>query len=221
MIKSERSRTDVGAMLRRVGIIPVVRAPSAHSAVRVAETLFEAGLPIAEITMTVPDALEAIATVTRRLGGRMLVGAGTVTDADTVRSATGAGAEFVASPCLIPQVISAANAAGVIVLAGALTPTEIFVAANAGADLVKVFPVQSVGGAAYIRAVRAPFPEIPLVPTGGVSLETIGELLRAGAAAVGVGGEMISRDALERGDYASIGSLAARHVQAVATARKE
>ena len=214
-----RASADVVAALRRVGIIPVVRAPSADVAVRVAETLFEAGIPVAEITMTVPDAFAVIGTVARRFAGRMLVAAGTVTDAEAARRAIDAGAEVVVTPCLVPEVIAAARAAGITVIAGALTPSEVFQAAGAGADLVKVFPAQSVGGAAYIRALRAPFPAIPLVPTGGVRLETVGDFLDAGAAALGVGGELVRRDALERGDYDAIGALARRFVRAVGAAR--
>ena len=211
---------DVVATIRDVGIIPVIRAPSADIALRVVETLFEAGLPVTEITMAVPGALEVIATVTRRFGREMLVAAGTVTDAETVRRVIDAGAEMVVSPCLIPEVIAASRAAGVAVMAGALTPTEVFEAASAGADLVKIFPAESVGGPRYIRALRAPFPTIPLVPTGGVSLETVGDFLRAGSAAVGVGAELVPRAALERGHYDAIGSLAKQFVHAVRAARE-
>jgi 2-dehydro-3-deoxyphosphogluconate aldolase / (4S)-4-hydroxy-2-oxoglutarate aldolase len=206
-------------MLREVGIIPVIRADSAGAAVAVVEKLMEAGLTVAEITMTVPDAIEAIASVSKRFGGKVLVGAGTVTDAETVRRALDAGAEFIVSPCLVPDVIAAARRADVAVLPGALTPTEVFEAFRQGGDMVKVFPAQSVGGAAYLRALRGPFPDIPLVPTGGVTLDNVGEMFKAGAAAVGVGSEMISKDALARHDYAAIGALASRFLEAVSQAR--
>jgi 2-dehydro-3-deoxyphosphogluconate aldolase / (4S)-4-hydroxy-2-oxoglutarate aldolase len=214
-----RSRASVVATLREVGIIPVIRAESADAAMAVVEALMEAGLTVAEITMTVPGAIEAIASVAKRFGDKVLVGAGTVTDAETVRRALDAGAEFIVSPCLVPAVIEAARRAGVAVLPGALTPTEVFEAFRLGGDMVKVFPAQNVGGAAYLRALRGPFPEIPLVPTGGVTLDNVGEMFKAGAVAVGVGSEMISKDALARRDYAAIGALATRFLAAVREAR--
>ena len=196
------------ATLREVGIIPIIRASSADAAVAVAEALLQAGLAVAEITMTVPNAIDAIGRVAKRFSGNLLLGAGTVTDAETTQRAVGAGAEFIVTPCLVPEVIEAAQRADVAVLPGALTPGEVFAAFRAGGDMVKVFPVQSVGGAAYLRALRGPFPDIPLVPTGGVTLDNIGEMFKAGAAAVGVGTELISKDALDRRDYAAIGALA-------------
>lgn len=204
--------------LREVGIIPVIRTTSADAAVSVAEALLEAGLAVAEITMTVPQAVEAIGAVAKRLPG-VLVGAGTVTQAEMARRAVEAGAEFIVTPCLVPEVIAAAQRTAVAVLPGALTPSEVFEAFRLGGDMVKVFPVGSVGGAAYVRALRGPFPDIPLVPTGGVSLENIADLFRAGAAAVGVGTELISRDALARHDYAAIGALAKQFLAAVRAAR--
>jgi 2-dehydro-3-deoxyphosphogluconate aldolase / (4S)-4-hydroxy-2-oxoglutarate aldolase len=207
------------AKLREVGIIPVIRADTTDAAVAVVEALMEAGLIVAEITMTVPGAIEAIASVAKRFGSKVLVGAGTVTDAETVGRALDAGAEFIVSPCLVPKVIEAARRADVAVLPGALTPTEVFDAFRQGGDMVKVFPAQNVGGAAYLRALRGPFPEIPLVPTGGVTLDNVGEMFKAGAAAVGVGSEMISKDALARHDYAAIGALASRFLEAVSQAR--
>ncbi len=202
-----------------MGVIPIIRAPSADAAVAVAEALLQAGLPVAEITMTVPNAIAAIGAVAKRFPGKLLVGAGTVTDAETARRAVDAGAEFIVTPCLVPAVIEAAQRAGVAVLPGALTPGEVFEAFRHGADMVKVFPAQSVGGAAYLRALRGPFPDIPLVPTGGVTLENMAELFTAGAAAVGVGTELISQDALARRDYAAIGALAKRFLAAARQAR--
>jgi 2-dehydro-3-deoxyphosphogluconate aldolase/(4S)-4-hydroxy-2-oxoglutarate aldolase len=205
-----------------VGIIPVIRAPSADVAVAVVEALLQAGLTVAEITMTVPNAIEAIGAVAKRFPRTVLVGAGTVTDAETARRAVDAGAEFIVTPCLVPEVrevIDTAHRAGVAVLPGALTPGEVFEAFRLGGDMVKVFPVQSVGGAAYLRALRGPFPDIPLVPTGGVSPENVAEMFQAGAAAVGVGTELISKDALARRDYAAIGALAKRFLAAARQAR--
>jgi 2-dehydro-3-deoxyphosphogluconate aldolase/(4S)-4-hydroxy-2-oxoglutarate aldolase len=214
-----RSQTAVVSTLCEVGLIPVIRAASADAAMAVVEVLLDAGLAVAEITMTVPNAIDAIASVTARFGDKVLVGAGTVTDVETTRRAIDAGAEFIVTPCLIPQVIETAHRADVAVLPGALTPTEVFEAFRMGGDMVKVFPVHNVGGAAYLRALRGPFPEIPLVPTGGVTLENLGEMFDAGAAAVGVGSELVSKDALGRGDYAAIGALAAQFLAAVRQAR--
>jgi 2-dehydro-3-deoxyphosphogluconate aldolase/(4S)-4-hydroxy-2-oxoglutarate aldolase len=212
---------SVVSTLREVGIIPVIRAQSADAAVAVVEALAEAGLSVAEITMTVPGAIGAIASVTKRFGGKVLVGAGTVTDAETVKRAVDAGAEFIVSPCLVPDVIDAARRADVAMLPGALTPTEVLDAYRRGGDMVKIFPAQSVGGASYIRALRGPFPDIPLVPTGGVTIDNVGEMFEAGAAAVGVGSELISKDALARRDYAAIGALATRFLAAARKARAQ
>jgi 2-dehydro-3-deoxyphosphogluconate aldolase/(4S)-4-hydroxy-2-oxoglutarate aldolase len=214
-----RQRSAVVSVLREVGIIPVIRAPSADAAVAVVEAFAQAGLTVAEITMTVPNAIDAIASVARRFADQVLVGAGTVTDADTARRAVDAGAEFIVTPCLVPEVIDAARRADIAVLPGALTPTEVLNAFRLGGDMVKVFPAQSVGGAAYLRALRGPFPEIPLVPTGGVTLENVRYMFGAGAVAIGVGSELISRDALDRRDYAAIGALASQFIAAVREAR--
>lgn len=206
-------------MLRDIGIIPIIRTPSADAVVPVAEALLQAGLPVVEITLTVPNAIDAIAAVAKRFAGKLLLGAGTVTDAGGAKRAIDAGAEFIVTPCVVPEVIAAAHRASVPVLPGALTPTEVFEAHRLGGDMVKVFPVQSVGGAAYLRALRGPFPDIPLVPTGGVTLENMVEILKAGAAAVGVGTELISNDALARRDYAAIGTRAKQFLAAVREAR--
>ena len=197
----------------------MIRAESADAALAVVEALVEAGLTVAEVTMTVPGAIDVIASVAKRFADQVLVGAGTVMDAETARRAVDVGAEFIVTPCLVPEVIDAARRADVAVLPGALTPTEVFEAFQKGGDMVKVFPVQNVGGAAYLRALRGPFPEIPLVPTGGVTLDNVRDMFDAGAAAVGVGSELISKDALARRDYAAIGVLAAQFLAAARKAR--
>ncbi len=219
MTSKTRSRLSALSTLREVGIVPVIRAESADAALAVVEALVEAGLTVAEITMTVPGAIKAIASVAKRFGDKVLVGAGTVTDAETATRAVDAGAEFIVTPCLVPEVIDAARRADVAVLPGALTPTEVFEAFRLGGDMVKVFPAQNLGGASYLRALRGPFPQIPLVPTGGVTLDNVREMFDAGAAAVGVGGELISKDALARRDYAAISALAAQFLAAVRKAR--
>jgi 2-dehydro-3-deoxyphosphogluconate aldolase/(4S)-4-hydroxy-2-oxoglutarate aldolase len=212
-------RDKTVATLREVGIIPIIRAASADVAVAVVEAILRAGISVAEITMTVPNALDAMATVAKRFAGKVLLGAGTVTDAETTRRAVDAGAQFVVTPCLVPEVIEAAHRADVAVLPGALTPGEIFEAFRLGGDLIKIFPIQSLGGAAYLRALRGPFPHIPLVPTGGVTLDNIDEMFQARAAAVGVGNQMIPKEALARRDYAEISSLARQFLSAAREAR--
>lgn len=207
------------ARLREIGIIPIVRTDSADVAIPVAEALLQAGLPVVEITMTVPNAIDTIAGLAKRVAGKMLIGAGTVTYAEAARRTIDAGAQFIVTPCLVPEVIEVAIRAKVAVLPGALTPGEVFEAFRKGGDMVKIFPVQSVGGAAYVRALRAPFPGIPLVPTGGVTLENIAELFQAGAAAVGIGTELISKEALARHDYAAIEALAKKFLAKVRQAR--
>ncbi|MEO8580686.1 MAG: bifunctional 4-hydroxy-2-oxoglutarate aldolase/2-dehydro-3-deoxy-phosphogluconate aldolase [Gemmatimonadales bacterium] len=219
MTAGVRPLPSVLSTVREIGIIPVIRAGSADVAMAVVDALIEAGLTIAEITMTVPGAIDAIASVRKRLGDKVLVGAGTVTDADTARRAIDAGAEFIVSPCLVAEVIDTARRAEIAVFPGALTPTEVFEAFNLGGQMVKIFPAQNVGGASYLRALRGPFPDIPLVPTGGVTLDNIREMFDAGAAAVGVGSELISKDALARRDYAGIGALAAKFLAAAQLAR--
>ena len=221
MTTKTRSRASVLSTLREVGIIPVIRADSADAAKAVVEALVEAGLIVAEITMTVPRAIETIASVAKHFGDKLLVGAGTVTDADTARRAADAGAEFIVTPCLVPEVIDAARRSEVAVLPGALTPTEVLHAFRLGGDMVKIFPAQNVGGASYLRALRGPFPDIPLVPTGGVTLDNVREMFDAGAAAVGVGSELISKDALARRDYAAISALATQFLAAVRKARAQ
>lgn len=219
MTTQARSRSSALATLREVGIIPVIRADSADAALAVVEALVDAGLAVAEVTMTVPGAIDVISSVAKRFGDRVLVGAGTVTDMVYARRAIDVGAEFIVTPCLVPEVIEVARRADIAVIPGALTPTEVFEAFKHGGDMVKVFPAQSVGGAAYLRALRGPFPGIPLVPTGGVTLETVQELFDAGATAVGVGSELVSRDALARHDYGAIGALAGKFLAAVRAAR--
>src|SRR5579872_5252234 len=150
--------------------------------------------------MTVPGAIEAISQLAKTVGHDVIVGAGTVLDAETARRCFDAGAEFLVSPGLDLGTVKAANDAGKLIMAGALTPTEVIAAWKGGADFVKVFPASAVGGASYLKALRGPLPQVPLVPTGGVNLNTAADFLRAGAAALGIGGELISAAALNSGD---------------------
>jgi 2-dehydro-3-deoxyphosphogluconate aldolase / (4S)-4-hydroxy-2-oxoglutarate aldolase len=216
---TRRSKQDSLAWLRAGVLVPVIRADSADVAERVTEALVSGGVRTIEITMTVPDALGAIRSVASRFGADVLLGAGTVTDRTMALGALQAGAQFLVTPCVVAEVIAAARERDVPVLPGAMTPTEVFSAWSQGGDIVKVFPASHVGGASYIKALKAPFPQIELCPTGGVNLDTIGGFLDAGASAVGVGGELVLKSAIASGAYDRITALARQYVQAIAGAR--
>ena len=216
---SRRQKQEVLAALRDGGIVPVIRADSADTALRIVDALVSGGIRTLEITMTVPDAIGAIKAVSDRFGSSVLLGAGTVTSRALAEGSLDAGAEFLVTPCVVPDVIAVAKERDVAVLPGAMTPTEVFTAWSAGGDIVKIFPASNVGGASYLKALKGPFPQIPLCPTGGVNLQTIGEFVKAGAAAVGVGGELVSKAAIDAGDYGKITELAKQYVAALAAAR--
>jgi 2-dehydro-3-deoxyphosphogluconate aldolase/(4S)-4-hydroxy-2-oxoglutarate aldolase len=192
MTKQEVAKTICG-----IGIVPVVRLSSAKQGMQAAEAVCAGGIPIVEITMTVPGAIDLISQLAKSMGSEVLVGAGTVTDAETAQRCIDAGAEFLVSPGFDLDTVKLANRAGKLIMAGALTPTEVITAWKAGSDLVKIFPCGTVGGAKYIRALKAPLPHIPMVPTGGVNLTTAAEFIDAGAAALGVGRELVSAAALQ------------------------
>lgn len=206
-------------LIRDVGLIPIVRTPSADDALRAAEAILASGIGIAEITMTVPDALGVMEQVAKKFGDQVLLGAGTIVDAAGCESAISAGAEFIVTPSLEMEVIATAVKRSKPCFPGALTPTEILAAWRAGADMVKVFPCGPVGGAKYIRAIRGPFPHIELVPTGGVNLENAAELIRAGAAAIAVGSELVDLKALRSGNLEAITSTAKKFRDAVRAGR--
>jgi 2-dehydro-3-deoxyphosphogluconate aldolase / (4S)-4-hydroxy-2-oxoglutarate aldolase len=214
-----RHKTEVLELLTAGGIVPVIRADSAATAITIAEALVAGGIRTLEITMTVPDALAAIASVVERFGSDVLVGAGTVTSRELAERSIEAGAEFLVTPCVVPEVIVVAKSHGVAVLPGAMTPTEVFAAWSSGGDIIKIFPASHVGGASYLKALKGPFPQIPLCPTGGVNLQTIADFVKAGAAAVGVGGELVSKAAIDRGDFVEITRLAVAYMDALRTAR--
>ena len=192
-------RQKVRDRIVEIGVVPVVRASSAEEARMAADAVREGGIPIAEITMTVPGAVEVIRELTKSSPGGVLVGAGTVLNVEAAKQCLDAGAEFLVSPGLNLQVIQLAAQEGKLMMAGALTPTEVMMAWDAGSDFVKVFPCGQVGGAKYIKALKGPLPQVPLVPTGGVNLNTAAEFIEAGAAALGVGGELVRTDALKSG----------------------
>ena len=213
------TKDDVLKRLEEIGVIPVVRAASADEAVAVAEAIGEGGIPVLEITLTVPGAVGVIAELSKRFGDQVLVGAGTVLDPEAAGECIHAGAQFVVSPALNLQTIELCNREGIVILPGALTPTEVVTAWNAGADAVKVFPCSAVGGAKYLSALKAPLPQIRLVPTGGVSLATAKEFIAAGAWALGVGADLVNNEAIRSGDRESVISAARNYVRAVQEAR--
>jgi 2-dehydro-3-deoxyphosphogluconate aldolase/(4S)-4-hydroxy-2-oxoglutarate aldolase len=212
------SKQDVVERLTSTGVIPVVRAQSADEAASAIEAIQKGGVSVLEITMTVPGAIELIRDVARR-ATEALVGAGTVLDPKTARECIDAGARFVVSPALNVATIDACREAGIAVLPGALTPTEVVAAWNAGADLVKVFPANALGGASYIKSLKAPLPQIALVPTGGVNLQTAKDFIKAGAAALGVGADLVDLAALRRGEAELITERARQFLALVKDAR--
>lgn len=204
------TKDQVRQQILDVGIVPVIRASSAKKAIAAAEAVLEGGISVVEITMTVPRAKEAIAELSKNR--ELLVGAGTVLSAEGARECLDAGAHFLVSPGFDLETVELAKSEGYLMMAGALTPTEVIAAWNAGSDFIKIFPCSAVGGASYIRALKAPLPQIPMVPTGGVNLKTAADFLAAGASALGVGGELIVSSTIESGDLSAITDLAKQYV---------
>ncbi len=207
--------------LRRVldcGIVAVVRCPDGRQLVEVARALAEGGVTVLEITMSVPDAVEVVRQVRQALGDRILLGAGTVLDPETARAVLLAGAEFIVAPTVNRRVIRLCRRYGKLVMPGALTPTEILTAWEAGADIVKVFPAEVVGPA-YFRALRGPLPQVRLMPTGGVDLTTAAAFLQAGACCLGVGGQLVEAQAVAQGEFNRIRDLARQYAAIVKQTR--
>jgi 2-dehydro-3-deoxyphosphogluconate aldolase/(4S)-4-hydroxy-2-oxoglutarate aldolase len=213
------NKSEVVQTIRDIGIIPVVRAQSADEAMMAIDAIREGGVSLLEITMTVPGAVGVIEKVSKRYGAEVLVGAGTVLDGETARACILSGAQFIVSPSLNPETIEVCRRHDVAVLPGALTPTEVVQAWSAGADFVKVFPAGAVGGASYIKALKAPLPHIELVPTGGVSLKTAADFIKAGASALGVGADLVDLKALREGQQQIITERAREFVKIVREAR--
>jgi len=205
--------------IRQVGLVPIVRTGSTKDAILAVEAIIASGIGIAEITMTVPNALKVIEEISGKIGDQVLIGSGTILDRESCESAIAAGADFIITPSFDSLVIETAQKHGKPCIAGALTPTEILAAWRCGADFVKVFPCGPVGGPKYIRALKGPFPQIELVPTGGVTLESVGDFIRAGAAAVAVGGELVDLKMLREGNVQAITSLAGKFKDAIKLAR--
>jgi 2-dehydro-3-deoxyphosphogluconate aldolase/(4S)-4-hydroxy-2-oxoglutarate aldolase len=211
-------REDVRARIEEVGILPSVRVNAQELARFAAETVYAAGIPIVEITLTVPGAFDVINDLANRYPD-MAVGAGTVLDDDLAKRSIEAGARFLTSPGFVPEVVAYARKMDVVVLPGALTPTEVIAAWKAGSDFVKIFPTGHVGGVQYVRALKVPLPQIPLIATGGVNQLTASDFILAGATAIGVGGELLPKEALHFRQTDRIHELAGRFIAAVKDAR--
>jgi 2-dehydro-3-deoxyphosphogluconate aldolase/(4S)-4-hydroxy-2-oxoglutarate aldolase len=213
------NKEAVLARIHEIGIIPGIRTASGEDAHFAADAVSSGGIPIVEITMTIPGALDIIAYLAHHIP-EVLIGAGTVLDPETARKCLDAGAGFLTGPCLDVSVIELARKQNVAMLAGALTPSEIHDAWSSGADMIKVFPCAQMGGDAYIRALKGPFPKIPLIPAGGVNQQTAANFILAGAAALGIGSELVPRQAIEKRRAEQIRELARRFLRLVHSARE-
>ncbi|HJX89254.1 MAG TPA: bifunctional 4-hydroxy-2-oxoglutarate aldolase/2-dehydro-3-deoxy-phosphogluconate aldolase [Pyrinomonadaceae bacterium] len=218
-ISKHMNKTDVIKQIRDIGLIPVIRATSADEAMRAIDAIREGGVPVLEITMTVPGAVSVIEQLEKNYGSDVLVGAGTVLDPETARVCILSGAKFIVSPALNVETIECCRRYGVVVMPGALSPTEVVKAWTAGADFVKVFPAGALGGASYLKALKAPLPQIELVPTGGVSLTTAADFIKAGASALGVGVDLVDLKTIRDGQATFITERAKQYVQIVRDAR--
>jgi 2-dehydro-3-deoxyphosphogluconate aldolase / (4S)-4-hydroxy-2-oxoglutarate aldolase len=202
-----------------IGLVPIVRVSSAESAFQAIEAIHRGGVRAAEITMTVPGAIRVLEKLADRFGDAMILGAGTVLDPETARACMLAGAQFFVTPALNLATIEMAKRYSKAIFPGALTPTEVLTAWEAGADAIKIFPCSAVGGPKYIKALKAPFPQIQMIPTGGVNLLTVGDFLKAGACAVAVGSELVDTATVEQGRFDVIEERARQYLAAVASVR--
>lgn len=200
------------------GAVAIIRAPSGELLVDVSKAIYAGGLDVIEVTFTVPGVLDILSQVKRELGDKVLLGAGTVLDSETARAAILAGAEFIVTPTVNTEVIELCNRYDKLIMTGALTPTEVLTAWEAGADIIKVFPA-FVGGPEYLKALHGPLPQIPLMPTGGVDLETLPAFLQAGACAVGLGSSLVTKQMVENGDLEGIQKLTTEYMEKIAQIR--
>jgi len=205
--------------IERVGLIPVLRAKNPRQAHAVVEAMIAGGVMVVEVTMTCPDACGILNALRKEYGSKLLLGSGPVTTAKEAKETIEAGAEFVVSPSLHPEVIAATKAAGKVSMPGALTPTEVITAHRAGADYVKVFPCSAMGGASYLKSLLAPFPFLKLIPTGGVTIKTAEDFIRAGARALGVGSDLVNLGAIDEGKPEIITEAAKAYLQVLAKVR--
>lgn len=216
---AELKLEDIVRRVGEVGIVPVVRASTVEEANLAVDAICDGGIPVVEITMTVPNAVTVIRELAQRRGGDVLIGAGTVTNAEQAESCIRAGAQFLVSPGLALSVLAVARANGKLAIPGALTPTELMTCQEQGCVLVKIFPCGNVGGAKYIKSLKAPFPKANLIPTGGVNAANAADFIAAGAYALGVGADLVDAQALREGNAHKITAAAKELVNAVAAAR--
>jgi len=207
--------------IERVGLIPVLRARNAEQAHAVVRAMIAGGITVVEVTMTVPGAIELLKELKQEYGARLLLGSGTVTTAEEAEATIEAGAEFVVSPSLHPEVIAATKSNAKLSIPGALTPTEVVTAWRAGADYVKIFPCSAMGGASYLKSLLAPFPHLKLIPTGGVTLQSAESFIRAGARALGVGSDLVNLAAIDSGAPEFITETARAYLKVLAQVREE
>jgi 2-dehydro-3-deoxyphosphogluconate aldolase/(4S)-4-hydroxy-2-oxoglutarate aldolase len=213
-------KEEIRQQIIDIGIVPVLRVSSPTLALAAAKAVLAGGIPIVEVTMTIPKAVDVIRELVMSMSSDLIVGAGTVLDVHAAQQCLDSGAEFLVSPVFDLETIKLANSAGKLMMAGALTPTEIVNAWSRGSDFVKVFPCGNVGGPKYIQALRGPLPHIPLIPTGGVSLDNAAAFITAGASALGVGSELISESELKAGNPRHVTRTAKRFVTIVEEARQ-
>jgi 2-dehydro-3-deoxyphosphogluconate aldolase/(4S)-4-hydroxy-2-oxoglutarate aldolase len=211
---------EVREKIEKVGVVPCARVSVPDHAIYAAQTLYDAGLPVVEVTLTLREAPQVIEKLASKFSD-LVVGAGTVLDEASAQRSIDAGARFITSPGFIPEVVACAKRAGVVVFPGALTPSEVIEGWQAGADFVKIFPAATVGGPAYVRALKVPLPQVPLIVTGGVNQLTAFDYIRSGASAIGVGRELLPRDALVHRQTNRIEQLAGRFMKMVIEARVE
>lgn len=212
------NKDEIISRITSSGVIPVIRASSKEEALAVIEAIAAGGITTIEITMTVPNAIDLIASLSSTRDD-LLIGAGSVLDPETARECIAAGAQFIVSPATNFDTIVYCNESEIVVMPGALTPTEIVNAWDAGADFVKVFPADSMGGAKYLRSLKAPLPDIKLIPTGGVNQSTAAEFIKAGAEAIGVGADLVDLAAIREGRASDVTSAAKKYLEIVADAR--
>lgn len=212
--------SEIQQRIEAAGLIPVLRARAAKEALAVVEAMVAGGVSVIEVTMTVPGAIEVLRGLKKSYGDKLLLGSGTVTDAKQCAATIDAGALFVVSPSLHLDVIAKTKELKRVSIPGALTPTEIITAWNAGADYVKVFPCSAMGGASYLKALKAPFPHLRLIPTGGVTLDTAASFLKAGAVALGVGSDLVNTAAVTEGKPEVVTRAARAYLEIIAEARK-
>jgi 2-dehydro-3-deoxyphosphogluconate aldolase/(4S)-4-hydroxy-2-oxoglutarate aldolase len=210
---------EIKAEIERVGLVPVLRAQSEAEGHALVEAMLAGGVTVVEVTMTVPCAVDLLRALKKEHGSKLLLGSGTVTTAAQAAATIEAGAEFVVSPSLHPEVIAKTKELGKVSIPGALTPTEVITAWNAGADYVKIFPCSAVGGASYLRSLRAPFPELQLIPTGGVTQQTAADFLKAGARALGVGADLVNAKAIAEGKPELVTDAARAYLEIIRAVR--